>query len=231
MTDPAQVVAIVEGSTEQTFVKSILAPYLWSSGVVLQAPLLGKPGRKGGNVQFQRASRDIRTHLRQRRDTRVTLMVDYYAIGKDWPGLGESKAVAGPARKAEILNAATFESVRHAEKDHAHRFIPYVSMFEFESLHFSEPEVLARFLGVGADAVADIVRRYGEPEKINDSPDGAPSKRLAGWDPRFKKTTTGIEIARQTGIERMKAACPLFGAWIAELENLGGPGGVRRTRT
>ena len=232
MAEARHVVAIVEGATEQIFVKSVVAPYLAQSGVFLRATVLGKAGQKGGNVRFERARRDIRKHLRQRRDTWVTLLVDYYGIGKDWLGREPSKHAPDPEQKARILTEATSDAVREeVGTDAARRFIPYVSMFELEALYFSEAEVLSRFLGIGAEDVKRIVRRFGEPEKIDDSPNGAPSKRLAELQNRFRKTTTGIEIAREIGIDRMRAACPLFGAWITRLEALATPAGRGDTAT
>ena len=112
MAEPREVVAIVEGTTEQIFVKSVLAPYLGRSGVSLRATILGKPGQKGGDVRFVRAGRDIRRHLLQRSDTRVTLLVGYYGIGTDWPGLEASKYARDVADKARVLNEATSDAVR-----------------------------------------------------------------------------------------------------------------------
>lgn len=46
-----EVMVVVEGQTEQTFVRELLAPYLATRHIYLQAALLGKPGHKGGSVQ------------------------------------------------------------------------------------------------------------------------------------------------------------------------------------
>ena len=39
---------IVEGQTEQTFVREVLAPELASKNIFLYSALIGKPGHKGG---------------------------------------------------------------------------------------------------------------------------------------------------------------------------------------
>ncbi|MBN2315599.1 MAG: hypothetical protein JXM79_16845 [Sedimentisphaerales bacterium] len=44
---------IVEGQTEQTFVRDLLAPEMGGQGIFLYPVLIGKPGHKGGNVQFE----------------------------------------------------------------------------------------------------------------------------------------------------------------------------------
>ena len=186
MTEQREVVAIVEGTTEQIFITSILTPYLANSGVVVHPTLVGKPGHKGGNVKSERVKRDIRLHLRQRSDRWVTLRVDCYGIGQDWPGLHESKRAAQPAAKAKILNTATLDGVRDVARSVPDRFIPYVSMFELEALYFSAPDVLARLVGVSSTSVANIVAQCGAPEKPtirqaaplrNDSPGCMPGSR------------------------------------------------------
>ena len=49
------VYVIVEGQTEQTFVRDVLAPEMGKQGIFMHPALIGKPGRKGGDVRFQRA--------------------------------------------------------------------------------------------------------------------------------------------------------------------------------
>ena len=95
-----------------------------------------------------------------------------------------------------------------------------MSMHELEALYFSDPARLADKLGVTHEKIDAIVAACGEPENINDSQETAPSKRLSKLFGRFKKTTTGIAIAKDIGIARMRAACPLFGDWVARLEGL-----------
>ena len=91
MSNYAEVVALVEGPTEQRFIKELLAPYMFDRSVFLTPIILDKPGEKGGDIKFARAKNDIEKHLKQRSETWVTLMVDFYGIRGDWPGYHESK--------------------------------------------------------------------------------------------------------------------------------------------
>lgn len=222
MSNYAEVVVLVEGPTEQRFVKELLAPYMFDRSVFLLPIILDKPGEKGGDVKFSRAKNDIEKHLKQRRNTWVTLMVDYYGIKSDWPGYHESKRERLHSRKAKVMNGATVRAVVDLFPDHSpeKRFLPYVSMHEIEALYFSEPSLLAGKLGVKQKEIDKILTECGEPEKINDNSQTAPSKRLEALSPRFKKTSTGLAIARSVGIERMRAACPIFNGWLISLENL-----------
>ena len=47
MSDYIEVIAIVEGKTEQIFIESILAPYLGYKGIGIRATQVSKPGQKG----------------------------------------------------------------------------------------------------------------------------------------------------------------------------------------
>lgn len=222
MSSYAEVVVIVEGPTEQRFVKELIAPGLAEQNVFITPIILDKPGEKGGDVKFARARKDIEKHLKQRRDTWVTLMVDYYGIKSDWPGYAESKQETLHTRKAEVMNAATAAEVEKLFPDHdpVRRFIPYVSMHEIEALYFSVPKVVAEKLGVKPKQIEAIVRECGEPEKINDNSQTAPSKRLEHLSDSFKKTSTGLAIARAVGVARMRDKCPIFDAWLSQLETL-----------
>jgi hypothetical protein len=222
MSDYREVIAIVEGPTEQRFIKQVLAPYLLELKVFLTPIILDKPGEKGGDVKFARAQNDIERHIKQRSDTWVTTFVDYYGIRGDWPGYAESKAQTTHVRKAEVMNAATAREVARLFPlgNTTKRFVPYVSMHEIEALYFSDPVILAEKLGINLGRICSILKECGEPEKINDSPHTAPSKRLQALSARFKKTSTGITIASEIGIPKMRAACPIFDGWLTTLENL-----------
>jgi hypothetical protein len=224
MSDYVEVVIIVEGPTEQNFVKDLLAPYMFERGVFLTPIILDKPGEKGGDVKFARAQNDIEKHLKQRSDTFVSLMLDFYGIKGDWPGYHESRAPEchSHTHRAQIKNDATAAEVRRLFPGHKPetRFIPYISMYEIEALFFSDPAILADKLGVRQKFVDAILHECGEPEKINNSNHTAPSKRLERLSDTYKKTATGIAIAKEIGIPKMRAACPLFDAWLTTLENL-----------
>lgn len=81
-----QIYLIVEGQTERTFVRDVLAPVIATSGLLLYPVLIGKPGHKGGDLRFERAKSDIGQFLKQRSDTYISTMFDYYRISPIWPG-------------------------------------------------------------------------------------------------------------------------------------------------
>jgi len=220
MSNFINVMAIVEGRTEQVFIERVLSPYLARKNIFIQATQISKPGQKGGDVKFSRAEKDIGNFLKQRPDLYVTQFFDYYGL-KEWPSL-EFITTEPHTEIAQILNNAAKEHVLNHYGDYQpdKRFIPYMAMHEFETLLFSDENILATALGISVEKVDAILGECGEPEKINNSRETAPSKRLNNLKPigKFRKTTEGIDIAEQIGIDKMRARCPLFNEWLNQLE-------------
>lgn len=104
--------------------------------------------------------------------------------------------------------------------DSDRRFIPYIAMYEFEALLFSGPDQLAEQLQVPRKSIDKILEQCGEPECINDSQNTAPSKRLESLTSRFKKTSTGIAVAKEIGLHMIRERCPIFNGWLTEIEGL-----------
>lgn len=128
-----------------------------------------------------------------------------------------------PSRIADILNnAAKEEIVKSLSSLRAEeRFIPYLSIHKFESLLFSDSAILAAELRIPERKVLDVLTEFGDPEKINDDPAKAPSKRLDAWsENRFLKISQGIAIAENIGISRMREKCRIFDSWLKRIEDI-----------
>jgi hypothetical protein len=165
-----EIFAIVEGQTEQKFIKQILSPYLGERNVFIYSAILRKPGGNGGDVKFSRVKNDIGDFLKQRSNTRVTLMLDYYGLRKDWPGYNISKRQPTHTQRHSVLMKATEAEVWRLfpEQNPQSRFIPYFSMHEIEALYFSDPMALAQSMKIDQTKIDAILRECGEPEQIND---------------------------------------------------------------
>lgn len=218
-----EVIAIVEGKTEQVFIQRVLAPYLGYKNIGMRVAQVSKPGQKGGDIRFSRVKDDLGRHLKQRSDTYITTFIDYYGI-KEWPGLEFLSPQALPAQIAEKINEATKAQVisLFPAQNAVRRFIPFIAVHEFEALLFSDTKILARHLGISESKVVAVLTKCGSPEAINNSPQTAPSKRLHAWTPtgKFTKTSVGINIAKEIGIDKIRSKCPLFDAWLHIIEEL-----------
>lgn len=218
---------IAEGPTEETFVNEVLGPHLVDHGVSAVAILIGKTG---GAVSYARLKRDALLYLKSDPGSYCTTLVDYYGLGNGFPGkarIGEREA---PAEKQRRLEEAIREDVREAlgKRHDVTHFIPYVQMYEFEGLLFSDPARMAAGIGVRElePALRAIRAAFSTPEHINDSSLTAPSKRILGLYPGYSKEFQGNLAALEIGLGTIRAACPLFDAWVARLEALGAGDGA-----
>jgi len=224
-----EVFIIVEGQTEQAFARSILAPYMAHMRIYLHPILIGNPGHKGGNVNFDRAKLDIEKLLKQRQDTYITTMFDYFRIDVNWPGKQKVKrriqsgANLTAEDKAKILEEETLNKIIDLFSVYSakNRFIPYIGMHEFEALLFSDPAILANKIDVNPSAINQIVSNFNNPEEINDDPVKAPSKRLENLtNNKYRKIIYGKIVTSAIGIDNIRDKCPHFNSWLKELEKL-----------
>ena len=215
---------IVEGQTEQTFVRDLLAPEMACKGVFLHPALIGKPGHKGGDIRFERAKEDIGRFLRQRSNTYISTMFDYFRLESEWPGNSSTQGCHTSVEKAEKIEDATLARMGDLFPDHyvEGRFVPYIEMHEFEALLFSDASILADKIGVAVAEIESVLDKFGEPEEIDDGPDTAPSKRLISLHNSYRKVAMGKTISEAIGIPTMREKCPHFGNWLIRLEQLAG---------
>ncbi|MCK5131960.1 MAG: DUF4276 family protein [Candidatus Sabulitectum sp.] len=81
---------------------------------------------------------------------------------------------------------------------------------------------VARVVNTGpVSKIDEIVFTCGSPEEINDSQQTALSKRLLNLSKCFKKTTTGISVANEIGLRKIRERCPVFNDWLTVIENIG----------
>lgn len=217
-----EVYIVVEGQTEQIFVRDILAPEMAYKGIYLQPTQIGKPGQKGGDIRFERAQADIGKFLWQRPNTYITTMFDYYRLESGWPGKERTLGKHTSVEKATRIEDATFTRIKELFPDHnvEGRFIPYIEMYEFEALLFSDASILAGRLNVKTSKIEDILKECREPEEIDDGPNTSPSKRLISIDNSYRKSAMGKTISEAIGIQTIRQKCPHFNNWISKIEQL-----------
>ena len=216
---------ICEGQTEEMFVNELLAPSLRPQKIELVPALLGKPGHKGGNIKIERVVKDVQLRLVNDPSSYCTLLIDFYGISTKFPGYVEASRMTQHTTKSEILIRGMSAAIEAEVGPNAvRRFIPYVQMYEFEGLLFSEPNSFASAIGRSdlSDAFAKIRSGFRSPEEINDSSTTAPSKRIAELFSGFEKPIHGTFGAIEIGLEKIRQECPLFSGWLATIESLGG---------
>ena len=203
----------VEGKTEQEFVKSVLAEHLKPRNIVPTPILLGRArgGSGGGGVNIGRLASDM-AHLCRSFDA-VTSLVDFYGFrGK------KDKTIEN---LEEQLKQAIKEKI--SRNLDSNKIIPYIQKYEFEGLLFSNVEAFGDAMSASDRSVQElreIRSSFSSPEDINDDPNTAPSKRIAGALSGYQKPLHGPLVARETGIETIRKECARFHGWIKSLEAL-----------
>ncbi|AKX54394.1 hypothetical protein AKN90_00635 [Thiopseudomonas alkaliphila] len=217
---------ICEGQTEEMFVKELLQPEFSAKSIYLNPMLVGKPGHKGGNFKFERLLTDVRNHLLSDRSSYCTTFFDFYGLPASFSGKSVATNLADIESKAETVRAALCQAL--AEKlgeEVMRRFIPFVQMYEFEALLFSDPAAFAK--GIDREhliqSLTKIAEQFVSPEHINNSPQTAPSKRIEALISDYEKPLMGTLAALEVGIRVMREKCLLFNAWLTQLEQLSAP--------
>ena len=219
----------VEGLTEETFVNNVLGPHLMCRGYSsVTARLMGSArprSRRGGGLSWQSVRQGILRHLKQDPQAAATTMVDYYGMPqsrpRQWPGRVE--AVDLPyERKAETIQNAFARDICEGmgSSFNPSRFVPYVSMHEFEALLFSDCKGFADSIErpeIG-NAMQGILDRFGSPEEIDDSQATAPSKRILALIPSYDKVAMGATAVRDIGLDNIRRQCRNFAGWLSRLE-------------
>lgn len=217
--------ALVEGQTEEQFVKEVLASHLqrlgvWVYPIVVETSrdAFGRKHRGGGH--WRHWKRDL-MRLRQQggNDVRITTMFDLYGLPEDFPGLAAQSSSMDTTARANALEVSLAEAISD------HRFIPYIQRHEFETLVLAALRELKIYLDAPDDlaGIDQLMAAVGTtaPEDINDGTQTAPSKRLATWIAGYRKTVHGPLAVATAGLTALRTACPRFSAWVTRLEALG----------
>src|SRR5215831_12537704 len=167
----------VEGETEESFVNEILRPHLVGCGYHnVSARLLGNARQRtnrGGIKSWESVRLEIERHLKGDVGVMATTMVDYYALPDSWPGRVKARSAAVGDKPGVIEGALRDDLARRMGAGFdKNRFVPFVTMHEFESLLFSNCSAFARGIGRSKleGAFQKIRDQFESPEEMNCSP-------------------------------------------------------------
>lgn len=224
---------VVEGQTEETFVRDVLAPHLKQNNITVRARMVetGRRGKKifrGGLVSYEKLKQDLQNWMEVDSEAWFTTMIDLYGLPRGFPGLqkflnNENEPVRlkglSPYEIAESIEASLAKNINHP------RFIPYIQLHEFEALILSDPLKFENYFFKRSSAIQKLYNmaiNFASPEHINNSPETAPSKRIIELIPeyRYNKKTAGPIIAAEIGLPKIRRACKHFDHWLKKLESL-----------
>jgi hypothetical protein len=214
-----KVLILVEGQTEETFCKEVLARHLARYDIFPQ-PTLVSTRRKGGQQvygggvrSYAQIKKDLLILCKEIDAVAITTMLDFYRYPKDAPGY------------ESLPSGSCYLQVRHLEEQMAvdiqdERLIPNLLLHEFEALLFSDPEKFETWFPGQAriNKLLSIKKNYPNPEWINKKL--PPSKRILAIYPGYQKVLHGNQLALEIGLDVIRDFCPHFKEWLQKLEAL-----------
>ena len=208
---------VVEGQTEEEFVKTILRPYFALYGVYAIYPILIRTSKlgRGGFVNYLHLKNTLLPLLKsQGDDIVVTTFIDFFRIPTNMPHYELCMQAQYNKDKVVELERCLGEDIDNR------RFIPYIQLHEFEALLFSSNDGFDAFFSEKqALNTSMIINEFDNPEDINTRPEYAPSKRILSIKPDYDKIIEGNLIAEKVGINKILERCPRFASWVSDLIN------------
>jgi hypothetical protein len=213
---------LVEGPTEERFVNTVLRGHLRArsiepiSRILVTRYVASGRNFKGGVANWNQIKRDLQNLLRDTHAAGITTLLDYYGLPGDVPGMSTRPGRSPGARVAHVE-----EAIGRQFSDR--RLRPYLMLHEFEAMLFTNIKKWEhRFDDIAA--IARLKRDVAglEPEGINETPQGAPSKRILRRLEDYEKPFHGPDALQDIGLEAIRGACPHFAAWLTWAEGLAG---------
>jgi hypothetical protein len=212
---------LVEGPTEGTFVRNVLQPYLlprglWAEPILIATKRVKAGGTfRGGVASGQQVLNEVARLLYNTSAVAVTTLIDYYGLPSDFPGMSD-RPTADPYRRVAHVEAEFASRVGNR------RFIPHLTLHEFEAWVYVEPQTCAWVFDDPdvVRALEAIRDRKGGPERINETFETCPSRQILRVYPRYRKEQDGPIAVEAIGLDRVRTTCPHADAWLGRLESL-----------
>jgi hypothetical protein len=218
---------LVEGQTEETFINSLLRAHLANFNVWVDVRCLSTKKKirsrqnVGGILPFNKAKADLERWMKEdsNEDSWFSTMFDLYELPNSFPKFDDAKKKSDPLKRVKMLEEAFRDEINYR------RFIPYIQLHEFESVLLSDPQKFrSEFIGQdnSINELIQMSEQATSPEHINDTPEGAPSKRIIQQIPEYegRKASAGPLIAESIGLATIRNKCCHFGQWLTCLEGL-----------
>jgi hypothetical protein len=220
---------LCEGQTEEQFANSVLKKYLKGFEIVVKPIILvtsRKKNARGGLLNYHQAKTDLQLLIKQHSKKTYeqhyfTTMFDLYALPDDFPGYETASKISDCYLQVQKLEAEFATDISR------NNFIPYIQLHEFEALVFCGLEHLLIDYPDMRKQVEELEKVLSEydnnPEKINNSPVTAPSKRIIKaleQNHNYDKPKSGKLVTEKVGISVLKARCKHFSQWVEQLERL-----------
>jgi hypothetical protein len=221
-----RIFVVVEGETEERFVRKVLYPYFILLGIYIDAQQwitnkkLGCSGGGGSYDLVQNHINKLVAKYSHVTDTYISTMIDLYGFPKDGDTVYDADIIKLKNGEEKVLAIQRKMEARIASRI----FIPHVQLHEYEAILYSDLQKLSFFYTDKQKEIDELELETGgkKPEEINETPEGAPSKRIIKYISSYykQKTTAGVITAEKIGLESIRKSCPHFNNWISRLESI-----------
>ena len=224
-TPGVEVFVIVEGQTEEAFIKRVVAPALTHLCIYIK-PIVLSTSRDsaGGAVSWDRFKLNVKNLAKQHPEAVLTTFLDLYGLDTAFPGFDEARSIADPILRSRALQKHIQATIAAADLCPAQRFAPHIQPYEFEALLFADVQAMTSIEPGWTSAqktLAEVRADFDSPEHINGNFSTKPSKRLeAALNPRYAKTRHGPIAAQKISLEVMERECEHFRDWMKFLRSL-----------
>jgi hypothetical protein len=216
-----RVLILVEGQTEERFVKDVLGPAFFERELFFSPTLLvtkrvkDGPNFRGGVTGFGKFENDAQRLLDSSGGALVTTLLDYYQLPGDFPGMSSRPQNSTPLQRVRHVELAIYDHFGSPSN-----LLPFLALHEFEAWLFASTSELPRVMTTPAKHAefAAIRAAVVTPEDINERPNQSPSKRIESLFPAYKKTLHGPTTAARIGLTKIRAECPHFNDWMNNLQ-------------
>ncbi len=220
---------VVEGQSEESFVKNILTPYFAPQNIFLTAEVVitGKNSKgklcKGGGDSYTLYKNHILKLAKQFSNAEnyyFSTMIDLYALSNDFPKFNEIGRFDDKYKLVRHLEYGLREDIN------IDNFIPYIQLHEFESLLLHDIQKIAdEFFDVSVDVrkFEKEIARYDNFELVNSSKEMAPSKRINKYtNGQYcgRKVSASKNILDSVDVNLLRSKFRHFNEWLVSLESL-----------
>jgi hypothetical protein len=136
-----QVNILVEGQTEEMFVKEQLQPYFADHDLTFTPIIISTKRQrngtkfKGGVSSYGSFKADLQRIINSTPHGLVTTMIDYYGLPTSFPGYAQRVNLPTQKEKVEFLEQELWNDMGSFPN-----FIPHIQLHEFETLLFSSKD-------------------------------------------------------------------------------------------
>jgi len=192
----SNILLLVDGATKKIFSDDLLSPLFKEISFLLLLLLVGC------YHSFHKTIKEVNLKIESfNHYDKVILIYDYYGLHPTFK--------KGIETSWSLEKSIEFIRDKFTKEINSNKFYFYIQVQEFEALLYSNINEIDNYFETNKlKEIGDILNKVkNNLELINDSTETVPSKRLDNLFSNFGKTTDGIVILKNIGIDKIRNEC------------------------